>query len=257
MLLRTSEIIGCDVLASDGAIGSVVDLLFDDREWVLRWAVVDTGNWLPGRQVLIPPAALRAPEPSSGAIPVDMNREQIRESPGLGTDEPVSRRLESELYDYYGWAPYWTAGPAAYGAALAPPASPVPPTAVPGDEMRQPEPPEGDPNLRSAGEVSGYYIGATDGEIGHVDDLLVERESWAVRYLIADTGNWLPGRKVLIAPPWAREIDWGDREVRVDLSRRQVEESPEYNPAASVEQDYEARLHEHYGETPYWAGGVG
>lgn len=253
MLFNASEIIGRGVRATDGAIGSVDDLLFDDTTWVLRWAVVDTGDWLPGRRVLIPPAVLGAPDRDSGEMPVDMDSDRIRKSPGLATDAPVSRQLESELYDYYGWAPYWATGPAAYGAAIAPVGAPVSPIGPVPEEERERAPAErGDEHLRSVGEVTGYYIGAADGEIGHVEDFLVEEDGWAIRYLIVDTRNWWPGRMVLISPRWAHSISWTDREVHVDLKRQQIEESPEYDPSVPVERDYEERLHTHYAQPFYW-----
>ena len=253
MLIGASEIAGRGVRATDAAIGQLADLLFDDESWTVRWAVVDTGTWLPGRQVLIPPEAIGEIDPVAGEVSVAMSSERLRESPGIATDEPVSRQLEAELYDYYGWAPYWAGGPAAYGAAVAPPGGPlIPPGQVPGARQEEPPRREGDEHLRSAGEVTGYHIGATDGEIGHVEELLIERESWAVRYLVVDTRNWWPGRMVLVAPHWARSISWADREVHVDLRRRQIEESPEYDPSAPVERDYEERLHAHYGQPPYW-----
>ncbi|MFW6189049.1 MAG: hypothetical protein ACOC7T_01330 [Planctomycetota bacterium] len=107
------------------------------------------------------------------------------------------------------------------------------------------------PHLRSAEEVSTYGVGATDGHIGHVDDLLYQVGQWAIRYLVVDTRDWLPGRKVLVAPDWVENIEWNRRHVHVDHTRRQIEESPEFEPAEAT-REYESRLHDHYKRTAYW-----
>lgn len=250
MLWRSSEIIAYGVRAADGPIGSVADLLIEDTSWTVRWAVVATGSWLLGRKVLLPPSVLGRPDTAVREFPVDLTRKQVEDSPGIDTDAPVSRQLKSSTHGHHGWASYWP--PACVppiGAPLA--VAPLLPAA-----QRPPpdgaEPPSGDPDLRSAKEVTGYYVRATDGDIGHVEEFLVEDDGWAVRYVVVDTENWWPGRKVLVSPRWFRDVGWGERQVRVDLARAEVVRSPEYDPAAAVDRTYEERLHKHHGFTPYW-----
>jgi len=244
MLWRTPDLIGYGIQATNGSIGSVGDLLFDDESWTVRWAVVDTGTWLPGRRVLLPPSALGRPDPTLQQFPVDLTRQKVKDSPDAGTDRPVSRQMEADLYGYYGWAPYWTAGP-----GYAPPAG----VGGPGlGRARVPSEPAGDPHLRSTNEVTGYYIRATDGDIGHAEEFLVEDGSWAIRYMVVDTRNWWPGKAVLIAPQWIREVSWGDRRVFVDLTRQQVKDSPEYDPTVPLNRAYEEQLHRHYDRPFYW-----
>ena len=179
MLRRYSEIIGYAVRATDGPIGSVADLLLEDTSWTARWAVVDTGSWLLGRKVLLPPSVLGRPDAAMREFPVDLTRKQIEDSPDIDTDAPVSRQLESSTYGCYGWAPYW---PPAYVPTVGAPLA-VPPLLT--DAPRRPpggaEPPSGDPNLRSAKEIPGYYGRAADGDIGHVEEFLIEDGSWAIR----------------------------------------------------------------------------
>jgi hypothetical protein len=112
-------------------------------------------------------------------------------------------------------------------------------------------PPE-DSHLRSADEVTGYHIHATDGNIGHVEDFLVDDESWIMRYLIVDTRNWLPGRKVLVSPGWASSVDWPHKKVFVDLPREKIKNCPEYKSAEPVQREYENTIFNHYGFPPYW-----
>src|SRR3546814_283659 len=186
MLWRTSQIIGYDIQATDDSIGEVHDLLVDDETWAVRWLVVDTGSWLPGRKVLLPPSCLGRPNAEARRFPVEMTRKKVEESPDLDTDKPVSRQAETDIYDYYGWAPYWTAG---YwpGAAAIPPAGAAPPEI---EQVRRADAPKGDPHLRSVKEVTGYHIRATDDEIRHVEEFLVEDGSWAVSYMVVDPRNW-------------------------------------------------------------------
>jgi hypothetical protein len=100
--------------------------------------------------------------------------------------------------------------------------------------------------------VTGYYIHAADGFVGHVSDLLLGADDWVIRYLMVDTRNWLPGRRVLLSPGWVRGIAWADREVLVDHVREDVKSAPPYDPDVAIDRDFENRLHRHYGFAPYW-----
>ncbi|MFN3662269.1 PRC-barrel domain-containing protein [Yoonia sp.] len=235
----------------DGPIGAITDLLFDERHYGLRWVVVDTGTWLPGRKVLLPPSALGVPDPATRSYPVDLDRADIKAAPGLDSDAPVSRQMETDIYNHYAWSPYWIDGyghpivgvmPVSGGAAL-------PSTDIADAERTEPD---GDPCLRSVREVTGYYIEATDGSIGHVEDFLIDESGWVIRYLIIDTKNWWPGKKVLISPTWLREVVWADREAIVDATRDKIKAAPELDPSMSVDRDYEERVFKHYGYHPHW-----
>ena len=98
----------------------------------------------------------------------------------------------------------------------------------------------------------GYKIHAEEGQIGHVEDFIVHEDDWAIRYMVVDTRNWLPGRKVIIPPDWIKDISWMDSEVLVDVSKEVVKESPEFDPAAPVNREYETRLYDYYGRPKYW-----
>jgi uncharacterized protein YrrD len=243
MLRSVRELRGTALVAADGPVGHVHDVYFDDHEWIVRYYVVDTGKWLPGRKVLIPPPAVRPPPPNSLALPVDLTREQVRKSPEIDTERPIERRAELSLYQHYGWEPYWM--------PLHPVAAPIPIKAVadPVEAERQATTGRlgGDPNLRSAREVSGYRIEATDGEIGHIDDLLIDDQTARIRYAVVDTRNWLPGKHVLVAPQWILEVRWAESKVFVNLTRDAVRDSPEYISLAALDEEYESRLYAHYG----------
>ena len=251
---RSSLITGYQLGAKDGTIGSIDDLLFDESHFGVRWVVVDTGTWLPGRKVLLPPSALGEPDTDVREYPVDLDKEQIKDAPGLASDKPVSRQMETDIYGYYGWTPYWYGGfgyPAPGGMVPAG-AMPVTPPASSEDPQNVQAGDLGDPQLRSANEVNGYNVEATDGSIGHIEDVMVDETEWAVRYLMVDTKNWWPGKKVLISPDWRREIVWSEQNIYVDVTRDKVKNAQEFDPTMTVDRDYEDSMFAHYGFRPYW-----
>ena len=247
MLRSANEITGYVLAAEDGDIGRCKDFLFDDREWVIRYMVADTRKWLPGRKVLISPMSLEQPDWSARRFPVHLTKERVKECPSLDEDQPVARQHEKDLHLFYGYPFYWV-GTDLWGTAATPSALR---DAARTRLMEDPEP-EGDPHLRSVDEIDGYHIAARDGEVGHVEDLILDDESWVVRYLVVDTRNWLPGRKVLIPPPWVEDFDWLEEKARVDLTQDQIENSPEFDPDTPVNRDYESRLYDYYGRPVYW-----
>ena len=110
-----------------------------------------------------------------------------------------------------------------------------------------------DQHLRSVREVCGYHIQGSDDSIGHIQDFIVDDETWEVRYLVIDTSNVWFGRKVLVSPWWASSISWEHRKVYLDLSREEIRDSPEWNPDAGVNREYETCLYDYYGRPAYWA----
>jgi hypothetical protein len=112
----------------------------------------------------------------------------------------------------------------------------------------------GDVHLRSAQEIRGYHIQGSDEAIGHVEDFIVDDQTWEVRYLVIDTSNWWFGKKVLLAPRWASRISWEEMKVYVDMSRQAVKNGPEWDATAAVNREYEARLYDYYGRPVYWDG---
>ena len=250
MRALSSAIIGSSLSGRDGSVGSVSDLLFDDGLWTIRWAVVDTGRWLPGRKVLVIPSVLRPSAVSTAEFEIDLDREQMRQSPSLADDAPVSRQHEAALLRYYNWPPYWKP---ADSFAPAPKAVPLLPNEgideqTPAVETRQ----SGDPRLRSIAECTGYRIAASDDDVGHVDDFVVDKDTWTIRLLVVDTRNWLPGRRVLLSPEWITDIDWPSRHIKVSLTKAELEGSPEVDEREVIDAEHERRLYRHYGFNPRW-----
>jgi sporulation protein YlmC with PRC-barrel domain len=249
MLLNLSSIRGYDIAASDGTIGSVSDVLFDDTSWMIRWLVVDTGDWLSGRRVLLPPSALGHPEPDGKTFPVRLTKAEVEASPELDTHRPVSRQFEISTYDYYGWSPYWGSGYYLGGYGMmggSLPMSRDPEVRRRAEDLDRDRQDQGEPHLRSAKEVTGYHIHATDGDIGHLSDLILEDTDWSIHYLIVDTSNWWMGQKVLISPRSAQDIRWTEQLVYLDVDRQKVRDSPPYDPAKPVDRAHEERMAGHY-----------
>lgn len=230
----------------DGEMGRVSDFYFDDQHWTVRYLVAETGNWLAGRQVLVSPHALVAAIKDECHIAVDLSKKQIEDSPSLASDKPVSRQFEKDYYGHYGWTPYW-GGPQAWGYYPTP--MRTDPAEVP---TGTPEGEEWDSHLRSMAEVTDYSIEAADGEIGHVEDFVLDDETWTIRYLIVDTRNWWPGKKVLVSPRWIDRVSWSEAKVFVDLPREAIKQSPEYSEDTLLSRDYETALHRHYQLEGYW-----
>jgi hypothetical protein len=246
MLYKATSLKGYQLNSRDGDIGKTKEFYFDDRFWTIRYLVADSGNWLPGRQVLISPYALGAVNSEAKDIGVDLTKKQIEDSPSLDSDKPVSRQFEQAYYGHYGYPIYW-AGLCAWGYYPYP--GPAP------EQWREPskEMKAWDPDLRSTNDVSGHHIQGIDGEIGHVADFFIDVQTWAIRYLIVDTHNWWPGKKVLVSPQWIDRISWGERKVFVNLLRETIKQSPEFKEESLLSRAYETGLYQHYNRPGYWA----
>ena len=227
------------VVGEDGAIGSVAEFYFDDLHWEIRYLVVETGHWYSSRQVLICPASVGPPDREEHRIPVFLTRKQIENWPDAETVKPVWRQMETELSRRFGWA-YWGAAGYLIGGVMVPP----PPRVLSESRPVQIEGPGA--NLRSSNEVIGYHIEARDGKIGHVEDFLLDDATWAIQFIVADTHNWLPSKKVLIVPQSVEKITWAERTVTVDLPRETIRNSPEFNSRLPRSESFERLLHNYY-----------
>jgi hypothetical protein len=245
MLIKAKTVIGYTLDSFDGEIGKVVEFYFDDQHWAIRYLVADTGNWLIDRQVLISPYALVEVMTGNQRVVVNLTKKQIVDSPSLNSDKPVSRQFEEQYYGYYEWPMYW-AGPYMWGAY----------SEIVRDSEKRSKTIYGenawDSHLRSTRDVSGYHIQASDGEIGHVEDFIIDDQTWAIRYLVINTKNWWPGRKILLSPLWIERVSWSESKVFVNLSCEIIKQSPDYTDESLLSRDYETGLHRHYDRQGYW-----
>jgi hypothetical protein len=255
VLRNTSAIKGYIIAANDGHLGTVSDFLFDDVTWLVRWLVVECGTWLSGRKVLLPASVLGHLDPERSQFSVRLTKQEVKDSPNIDARRPVSRQMEASVYDYYGWSPYWASGfylggreyrldykPGAAGPI------PVRLSTLREENIAASRRGDDDPHLRSIGEVVGYHIHADDGRIGHVEDFLLEEADWSIHYLVVDTKNWWPGKRVLVSPRSVTAIDWADNLVNINVGRQRVKNSPAYDGNTTIDRIYEQKYHAYYGE---------
>lgn len=253
MLRKTKDLKGSRLAARDGQIGHLKDFYFDDQTWTLRYLVADTGDWLPKRKVLLSPFAVTSIESEPRkAFVVNLSKKQIQESPSIEEHKPISRQYEAQYAQYYGWPNYWP-GPLLWGPVEAPWAYLPANVQV---ELHPKPPPQGeDSHLRSVEDIrgfSGYQIQALDQLFGHVEDFIFEARNWAIRYLLCDTRNWLPGKHFLLAPQWIAWVSWSEARVYVDFDREAIQRAPECDPTKEITRDYEEKLFGHFNREPYW-----
>jgi len=252
MLRSLKDLEGYTVSATDGDIGNVENFLLDDERWTIRYLVVDTVEFLDGRQVLISPISFRQVEWPGRRFHLALTMAKIEKCPSTDMDQPVSRQHEEHFNQYYGYPSYW-AYPGLWGLGPNPAmiAANLEKVAA-ARAVALSERLSYDIHLRSIKELRGYHIQGSDDAIGHVEDFIVDDETWEVLYLVIDTSNWWLGKKVLIAPRWASRISWKEKVVNLEMSRESIKNSPEWDPSAAITREYEGRLHDYFKRPAYW-----
>ena len=223
---------GYQIEATDGVIGHMTDVYFDDDQWTVRYFVVKTGGWLDAREVLLSPSAVERAEWDTRTLVTGLTKKQVENSPSIDLDQPVSRQCEERSVDYYGWPAYWAPQPLA-------------------DDRVRPEHP--DPHLRSTRELIDYHLHAVDGTLGHVEDFIIDEETWELRYMAVDTAIWWHGAHVLISPQWIASVNWSDQSIQVRVTRDIVKHSPTWKPSYLISERYVATLHDYYRRRLAWA----
>ena len=246
MLYKAEELRKYNLRSSDGDLGTIEDLYFDDQLWTVRYLVLDTGGWLVQKRVLISPQAVNGIERDTKSVATGLTKVQVENSPRPDEHAPVSRQFELAYTEYYGYSPYWI-GPLGQGAYT--------PILPPQDAAPLEEKDSWDPHLYSVRDITGftgYAVAAGDGDIGHLADVVVSDEDWAIRYLVVDTRDWLPGKHVLLPPQWTK-VDWENASVSVELTRDAIKAAPGYDAHAPITREYEAKLYGHYCTQAYWS----
>lgn len=224
MLHNIRELYGHRIAALDDDIGHVADFYFDDKIWVIRYLVVDTGTWLPGRLVLLSPHAFGKWDQVEKTLHVKLQKKQIKNCPSIELHKPVSRQYETEFYNYYGWPFYWNGG-AVWGLGGYPVV--LPPSK---DEMEahlQQHQHRDDKHLQSAKSVTDYQIQALDEVVGQLSGFLVNDRSWAIRDLVVETGHWYSGKEILISSNKVERISYEESKVYVNLTKAELEQTSE------------------------------
>jgi len=234
------------IAATDGEIGAIDAVYFDDEKWTIRHLVVDTDGWLSGRKVLISPRSVVGVNGPDEVVRVDLTRRQIEDSPDIDSDRPVSRQHETEFDIYYGYPSYW-AGPMLWGYAPLPLLGGALPIEDSGrQEVRERIEQERDHHLRSSKEAIGYDVQATNDAIGHVDDFLFDEKDWSIQMMVVATSNWWPGKHVLISPRRIDYVSWNEKNVVMKITREEIENSPEYDAQHPPSRETQRDLYRHF-----------
>ena len=247
MLLSMNDLKNYAIRATDGDIGHVKDFYFDSVTWTVRYLIVDTGIWLSSRRVLISPTAIGHPDRAEKVLPVSVTMEQVKNSPDVDTEKPVSRQYEMGYLDYYGYAPYWE-GIGPWGSVVQLDVT-IPEMGLEnsgggqgGLSAAQPRAAGNtdDLHLRSCKTLVGCQVQANDGDVGRIQGMLVDEEIWIIRYLVVDAGNGWTGNQVLVAPENVLSINWRESTVSVNLTRQAVKDTSSYDLAAPTNDGEEA-----------------
>ncbi len=232
MLRSLKDLTGAKIGATDGELGKLTDLYFDDNAWILRYALVDINSWLPGGKVLIRLDSFGKPSRNGDVFGLKLSQQQIKEAPSLDADHPVSKQQQAKMLKHLNVPPFWQEGDflpddktarhhAGTGAIQGS-------AGTPDGEVKY------DPHLRSLKEIRGYQIRTDDEQVGDVHDLIANDDGWTIEHLIADTGTWLSGRKVVLETSGVKDVNWEDEEIILEFNRKRIEELPEYQGVGSL-----------------------
>lgn len=232
MLWRVTDIQDYSVWATDGDIGELAQFYINVSDWAVRYLVVDTGAWLPGRKVLVPMIAVQSLD-RWGVFHLALARAQLRHCPPVDPRRPISRAMERDYIYHYGLPLDWGITAESSGVATAQPAAEA----------------DGAPYLLSTRELAGFQVQGPGGAIGHVKDCIIDDASWRVRYLLLSTGHWLPGETVLLPTAGLDAIDLARRKINTPLTHAQIHAAPAIDPQAPLNPP-ELETLEHYYQPP-------
>lgn len=232
MLLNTNNLTGSKLLATDGELGDIHDFYFDDQTWKIRYLVADTGNWLPGRLVLLAPQSFGSYFEEREEFCIHLLRQQIEDSPSSELHKPVSKHFEDQYFRHYGWSTQALGdGAIAMGAypILLPPSD---------EEVRSwaANNAHEDPHLRSTSHLTGYQIQALDGESGNVCGFLVDNREWIIHEILVECGHWFSAKEVRISTGQIKRICYEESKIYVNLTKQEIERTAEHQIARRAEQ---------------------
>lgn len=256
-----SHLFGMTLRSGKDDIGTLEDAYIDSYEWKVRYIVVETGDWSDRRVVAISPHIIQGIEPENDILASGISRDRIAESPSIDAKTPLTRQEEIELHNYYQWPFYWdVVSDEALGVGnlaavpLVEMAEDLSEEAAAAEETVVPTQ-DGDEEstvLFSAREVEGYAIHARDGNIGVLEDFIVQEETWDILYLIVDAGRLLEEKRVILAPQWVTRWEEDAGEIHMDLKRDTVKHSPQLKSDAVPDRNFETKLYSHYRKNVYW-----
>ena len=226
MLRSYNKLIGFSVHATDGEIGRIRDLIFDETVWTVRYAEVSIENWVLGKVVLL--STLILGQTALFSIDTMLTIEQIVHCPAIDPYFIISRKYEEELHNYFSWNYYWA-------------------------QQNETDQYKTSCKLQSVKGIKGYHVEALDGGIGHLSDFLIDDLNWKIRYCVIDTGTWLPGKKVLVSPDWFGNVDDQSLKIELDIKQEKVKSAPDFEMSTPLTNEYETSVFAHFDKKPYWS----
>ena len=231
------------VETNDHLTGKIKDFLFDDKQWVIRYIDVDFGTLFSPYKILVPKVFMDTPDNDNKKIPIKLGKKNFDKCPKIEDHLPVSRKYEEELHNHYKINPYWGVAHLASTGGYFPPRPVVAPTK---DDKIVDEEDLGT-ILRSFTEIERYSIETNDGNIGHIEDLIVDIEDWQNIYAVIDTSNWLPwSKKVLIPINNMTKISYNKQVVKINLRTDTIKNAPEYDPNKILDEKFEKGMLDFY-----------
>lgn len=239
MLASLTELRSYYVKGTDGEIGRIEDLCFREDEWIVRYLVVHMEDL--GREALLLSAYLGPIHRDTHTVSADIRREQVENTPALDRTQPLTQHDEQELHQLYGWPVYWweqehqiTPLDDLWGEPLEEPPDP--------EEQEQED--EG-PQLQFVSDLIGIYgIQSDDSEVGLLQDVIVEDETWAVSYLVVNVEP--AGHRVLLATDYIQTMDLGARRIYLAVTKDAILHSPVVSSEQSITPELEQSLREYY-----------
>lgn len=248
------------IRAADDRMGRVEDFYFDDATWAIRYLVAHTGFLFSARESLIGVPLLGAPDTEKREFPVSMKAEEIDEAPTPDADEPVSAQRDRSVgRDFAVWPPFLIGmGAARFSPVIA--EAQLMRYVPDNDETTAADEDgpgaRGDTHLRSMHEVRGYSVVARDDAFGSVADFLVDPEGWTVRFIVIDTGVWLPGKRVVVTPDHLTGIDAEMGSIHVDVDKAKVESATPLSSVEDLKRSSYQEFAERYGSGGMWPVGL-
>lgn len=235
MFYFTSQLKTFNIDAIDGEMGKIKDLYFDDKKWAIRYAIIDTRKWLPGRKVLLSPTSFVNLDSENENLEVEYDKEAVRKSPEIPDETAISKDVEQSIAGYYGWNRYWT-GNMLWGAQDTP-LTTLQPDPMSEDQTRYNQQMESlqEYDLRSEDETQGYKVHANDGKLGQVVDMIYDDEYWKIRYLIVQSSESYVDKKYFAFEiDKIESVDWFEEDIYIKGTVAAAEETKQYDTTAEI-----------------------
>ena len=235
---------------NDVTLGRIHDIYLDDKTWAIKWFVVETGHWYSSNKVLLDSKYLADVSPGTRTCHVSIGKQDIENAPSVEEHHPVSKQHENTfLYTTFGHETLLFPG---YAGMI------LPQTLIERSLHSLDEDSDleagasvsdadyADRHLRSANELLGYTVSATDGTLGPLTDLVINMSRQTITLMALDTSKWLPDRTVVIVPQSIDRISWQDRKIFVTMNKESIEQSPRLQDLKSIETSYVSTLSDYY-----------